>query len=281
MALLEALPDELIQHILHYLPPQDTLAHVLCLSRRLHRVAREPLLWKHYCQSTFRYWQRDHRFQDKLGARAQDVDWAGLFVLRLQRTARVARLLDSIVGSRVLRIHRIEQICRLGYDAKDYLLAQCRADESAPDVLARRYFACKILDSIHRGLAIEEWAKSHSHKASSPSDADVPDRESFDGGMKLERALGAFDMFMPHQEEGELDEVRVTPLVAAYPRLLASSSRSPRCSTDWPSSFAALFHASTPQLRGKRQWRSHAGCGGMASSGWPRSHGRILVCGTT
>jgi hypothetical protein len=34
--------------------------------------------------------------------------------------------------------------------------------------------------------------------------------ERLNCGMRLERALGAFDMFMLHDNEGDLDEVRFT-----------------------------------------------------------------------
>jgi F-box protein 21 len=142
MPSLHSLPDELIHQILHYLSPEQTLKTVAILSRRFNRIAHEPLLWKHYCQSNFRYWQSEHHFDDKVHGALHDVDWKGLHVLRLKRNSRIANLIDGIVASRVLRLEKTEQICQYGYDAKDYLLTQCRIDESAEDILARR---CVIL----------------------------------------------------------------------------------------------------------------------------------------
>ena len=56
-----------------------------------------------------------------------------------------------------------------------------------------RYYAHTALGSIHRSLAIQEW---HAYQASSLT---------LDG---LERALAAFDMFVIHGDEEDMDEVR-------------------------------------------------------------------------
>ena len=208
MSSLETLPDELVQHLLHYVPPEDILRNFSPLSKRLHRVAQEPLLWRYYCRTTFKYWNADHRLQEKLGHPVHNVDWKGLFLLRLRRNARAAVLLDGIVASRVSRMQKIEQICRFGYDVKDFLLSQCQVDDSAEDVLARRHYACTTLDSIHRGIAIAEWAKYQKHEAQH-FDEKTSYREQLNCGMELERALAAFDMFMLHDNEGDLNEVRL------------------------------------------------------------------------
>ena len=205
-SLLETLPDELVQHLLHYVPPEDILQNFSLLSKRLHRVAQEPLLWRYYCRTTFKYWNSDHRLGEKLRRPVHHVDWKALFLLRLRRNARAAVLLDGIVESRVLRLQKMEQICRFGYDVKDFLLAQCRVDESADDVLARRHYSCTVLDSIHRGLAIDEWANYQRHEAQHFNEK-ISYREQLNCGMRLERALGGFDMFMLHDNEGDLDEV--------------------------------------------------------------------------
>ncbi|KAI0799324.1 hypothetical protein GGR55DRAFT_669789 [Xylaria sp. FL0064] len=206
MPSLASLPDELIHHILHYLAPEQTLTAVALVSRRLNDIAHEPLLWKYYCQIGFRYWQAEHRFHDKLRGNLHDVDWKALYLLRLKRNARIANLVDGIVASRVSRLEKTEAICQYGYDAKDYLLTQCRIDDSAEDVLARRYYSCTVLDSIHRGLAIEEWAK-YQKFTGRRFDRNATNVERLNGGMRLERALGAFDMFMLHDNEGDLDEI--------------------------------------------------------------------------
>lgn len=58
-------------------------------------------------------------------------------------------------------------------------------------LIVRRYYANSVLDYVHRGKAIKEWRK-------------VLDGES----VNLERALGAFDLFILHDRNGDLNEVR-------------------------------------------------------------------------
>lgn len=136
--LLDQIPDEIIQHLLYYVSPEDTLHNFQLLSHRFRHLANEPLLWKYYCRNTFRFWHSEHDFHSKLRHIASDVDWKRLFILRKTRNGQISRLLDEIIATKVGRLRRIEQISRLGYDAKDFLLEQCRIDESAEDVLARR-----------------------------------------------------------------------------------------------------------------------------------------------
>ncbi|KAF7542818.1 hypothetical protein G7Z17_g11247 [Cylindrodendrum hubeiense] len=193
--LLDQVPDEIIHHLLYYVSPEDNLASFQLLSHRLNRLADEPLLWKYYCQRTFRFWNPEHGFHRRLKQRASEVDWKRLFILRNTRNARVSHLLDDILATKVGRLMKFEQICRLGYDAKDFLLDQCHTEESVEDVLARRN---SILDSIHRSLAIEEW-----HKMQPLNTA--PARHF--SNSSLERALGAFDLFVLHDQPGDLDDI--------------------------------------------------------------------------
>ncbi|KAJ2984567.1 hypothetical protein NUW58_g5993 [Xylaria curta] len=205
MSSLSSLPAELIHQILQYLSPEHTLTAIALVSRRFNDIANEPLLWRYYCQAYFRYWQAEHCFHDKVRGKVHDVDWKALYLLRLRCNNHIGNLIDGIVASRVSRLAKTEQICQYGYDAKDYLLTQCRVDESVEDVLARRYYSCTVLDSIHRSLAIEEWAKYQQYTQGSSRNASNVER--LNGGMRLERALGAFDMFMLHDNEGDLDEI--------------------------------------------------------------------------
>lgn len=135
---LDRVPDEIIQHLLHHVSPEDTLQCFQLLCHRSHRLANEGLLWRYHCRSTFRYWHPDHGFGQKLHAAVASVDWKRLFLLRARRNRTVSQLFDAILKTKVGRLRKIERICRLGYDAKDFLLVQCHAPESAPDVLARR-----------------------------------------------------------------------------------------------------------------------------------------------
>jgi F-box protein 21 len=136
---LDDFPDEIIRHILLYIPPEDTLCHFQLLSQRCHHLANEPLLWRWHCKNSFRYWNPEHKLEEKLRALASSVDWRGLWITRKRRNNRAARLLDGVISTKVGQIRRMEGICELGFDVKDYLLEQCRVGESAEDVLARRY----------------------------------------------------------------------------------------------------------------------------------------------
>lgn len=138
MTALEDIPDEILQHILSFVSPQDNLVRVQLLSRRLNHLANEPLLWRSHCQSSFTYWDSSHSFPAKLAGSVFDVDWKALFLVRKAREARASMLFDGILASKLGRARRFEQICLLGYDAKDFLLEQCRTIDSAKDVLARR-----------------------------------------------------------------------------------------------------------------------------------------------
>lgn len=135
---LDDVPDEILKHLLGYVSPEDNLLIVQLLSRRLNRLANEPLLWKSHCLNSFKYWNPDHDFRQKLEEPVKDVDWKSLYILRKQRTARIAHLFDGILATQVGRLHKFEQICTLGYDAKDFLLEQYHADDELEDVLARR-----------------------------------------------------------------------------------------------------------------------------------------------
>ncbi len=53
-----------------------------------------------------------------------------------------------------------------------------------------RYYANSVLDYLHRSMALAEWAKILRGEA-------VP----------LERALGSFDLFVLHDQQGDLLEV--------------------------------------------------------------------------
>jgi F-box protein 21 len=135
---LEHVPDEIIRHILLYLPPEYTLACFQLVSRRYHHLANEPLLWRWHCQSSFRHWNPEHQFQERLRVLASSVDWRGLWITRKRRNNKAARLLDGVISTKVGQSRKLGGICKLGYDVKDYLLEQCHVDESAEDVLARR-----------------------------------------------------------------------------------------------------------------------------------------------
>lgn len=53
-----------------------------------------------------------------------------------------------------------------------------------------RYYATAVLDHVHRSKALAQWAKLGKGE-------DIP----------LERALGSFDLFVLHDQHGDLLEV--------------------------------------------------------------------------
>ncbi|KAK3305534.1 uncharacterized protein B0T15DRAFT_555780 [Chaetomium strumarium] len=189
---LEDIPDEIIRHILLYLPPEDAFGSFQLVSRRFYHLASEPLLWKWHCQSSFRYWNPEHRFQEKLQALASSVNWKRLWTLRKRRNDKAARLLNGVISTNVGRLKKVQGICELGFDVKDFLLEQCHVDPSADDFLARRYYANSTLDSIHRGVAVEVWSRYQGQPSSSRN---------------LDTALGAFDMFVLHDQNQDLDYI--------------------------------------------------------------------------
>ena len=135
---LNDLPDEIIQQILFYTSPEDALI-VERVSRRLARLANEPLLWRYHCLTSFNYWDSKHRIRQKFAGRVADVDWKKIYFYRQDVDIQTTRTLDEILASQIKRIEKFERISQFGYDAKDTLLRHCSTGEAAEDVLARRY----------------------------------------------------------------------------------------------------------------------------------------------
>ncbi|CAI6093292.1 unnamed protein product [Clonostachys chloroleuca] len=197
MMSLNQLPDEIIRHILFYLSPLDTLHGVGLTCRHLARLSKEGLLWRFHCIQTFKYWHPSHAFRTLLRLPPPQTDWKRLFVLRYDRNKQISRLLNGILRTQVGRHKRFERITKFGYDAKDFLLEHCDADDSFEDVLARRYFAHAALDAIHRHLAVEQWISLKTME--SESDTHNP--------LELEKSLGAFDMFVLHGQLGDMNDI--------------------------------------------------------------------------
>ncbi|TVY59301.1 F-box only protein 21 [Lachnellula cervina] len=184
------LPDEIIQHILYFVPPLDIILSVQRTSQRLHNLSSQPLLWRYHCRVQFTYWDPKHRIRQKFLGGIGDVDWQALYAHRAKVDLKTTRILDSTLERQVDRIQKFELIADFGYDAKDTLLQHCHTDEQAEDVLARRYYANAILDHVHRTKALAEWEKILRGE-------DIP----------IERALGSFDLFVLHDQPGDLLEI--------------------------------------------------------------------------
>lgn len=205
---LNHLPDEILHSILCHSHPRFCAA-LEQASRRFENVTNEPLLWRHYCQIHYKYWDRSHGIIRKLASPVSTVDWKALFVLRYRIDRSVTQLLDSILASQTGRIEKFRAVIGFGYDAKDTLLRHSEV-ESGEDHLARklapnfhsgarraklltinyRYYARALLTCLHRSIAVPEWAKLRRGEP-----------------VSLERALGAFDLFIPESGYGDLDEV--------------------------------------------------------------------------
>ncbi|KAK2628890.1 hypothetical protein QTJ16_001993 [Diplocarpon rosae] len=189
-ATLIRLPDEVLRHIVSFCLPGDVLRNVQCLSRRFRRLAGEPLLWRYHCRVEFRYWDPKHNIQQKFMGNLNDVDWKLLYINRRKVDIETTSSLDSILERQTNRLSMFQSIADHGYDAKDTLLRHCHTDDAVEDVLARRFYATSVLDHVHRAKALAEW-----HKVASGEN------------VALERALGAFDLFILHDQRGDFLEI--------------------------------------------------------------------------
>ncbi len=113
-----ALPDEVIQAILWYLPAPTAVA-LQQTCRRFVNVVNEPLLWKSYCRRQFRWWKRRPPF----GSSSSDsIEWKSLYADRHRSAAATRTAISQIVTDDVGRLDRIATILEAGYDVKDTLL---------------------------------------------------------------------------------------------------------------------------------------------------------------
>ncbi|KAL1958475.1 hypothetical protein VTO42DRAFT_4339 [Malbranchea cinnamomea] len=184
------LPDEILHTILCYASASSATA-LEQTSSRFRNVANAHLLWRHYCQADFTFWDARHHIGHKLAAPPAAVRWKDVYKTRRLIDRATTRLLDSILASQTGRIEKVHQIIGFGYDAKDTLLRHARArEEETEDYLARRYYSNAILGCLHRALAIPEWQRLK-------DGADVP----------IHRALGVFDLLVLETGRGDFDDI--------------------------------------------------------------------------
>ncbi|KAL4869631.1 hypothetical protein BDV12DRAFT_184966 [Aspergillus spectabilis] len=186
---LSDLPEELLHNILLFCHPLGS-ASLERTSRRFRGVTNEPLLWRHYCQTHFKFWARGHGMPAKLSKAISTVDWKALYISRHVVDRTTSRFLDSILASQTGRIDKFRSVVNYGYDAKDTLLRNILVDPGAEDYLARRYYAKALLTCLHRSIAIPEWVGLKNGD-------EVP----------LANALAAFDLFIPESGFGNFDEI--------------------------------------------------------------------------
>jgi F-box protein 21 len=133
---LKNLPEEILHYILCHSHPLSAAA-LQQTSHRFGDVTTSALLWRHYCQTYYKSWDRRHEIQKKFAGSAPSVDWKALFVARYQIDGSVTRLLDSILASQTGRIEKFRAVIEYGYDAKDALLGNIQV-QWGDDHLARR-----------------------------------------------------------------------------------------------------------------------------------------------
>lgn len=131
------LPDEILRSICFFLAWNDALS-LHSTSRRLRDVANEHLLWKYYCQSSFKYWAASHQISAK-SADPSFVQWKQLFQKRHEAEFKTKSTLQAIISGQKGRTPKIESIVDLGYDSKVVLLQSHAGASKFDDHLARRY----------------------------------------------------------------------------------------------------------------------------------------------
>jgi F-box protein 21 len=131
-----SLPDEVIQSILSYLPPAQIPA-VQLLSRRFANIAAEPLLWRHFCASSFRWWHKGHKLKERLQKPAS-TDWRDLYANRHRASRNARTALDQILDNETGRLDQIQKILEAGYDAKEVLLDAFHSAKDSDKYLAQR-----------------------------------------------------------------------------------------------------------------------------------------------
>ncbi|KAL2361022.1 hypothetical protein RJZ56_006095 [Blastomyces dermatitidis] len=186
---LDSLPDEVLHTILCYSPASTALT-LERTSRRFQSATNVPLLWRLYCQKDFKFWDHRHEFQRRLAGPVSAVDWKALYALRRRIDVTTTQMLDSILMNQTGRIEKTHRIVQFGYDAKDTLLRHATVGEEWEDHLARRYHSIAILGCLHRTMAIPVWNRLKNKE-------DIP----------LERALGAFDMFVLEAGPGDFNDI--------------------------------------------------------------------------
>lgn len=183
------LPEELINEVFVFLPWRELVACQLTC-RSLWRISKESLIWRRHCINDYKYWQGEGYFESLLRAPPASINWKQLFTHRKKQDRAIDQDLESILDSQANRVSTIHHTVLTRYDAKDALLRHLDVADDAEDVLSRRYWASEILGSIERSEALEEWLKLAAGE-------DVP----------LERALGAFDLFVAAKPPLALDDI--------------------------------------------------------------------------
>jgi F-box protein 21 len=133
---LTDLPSEVLQVILSYLPPLSNIA-LQQTCRHFADITNEPLLWKDYCQQTYKWWDTRHAFKLRL-QNPSFTEWKDVFAKRHQTSRTTRKAVDKIVAKELGRLDSLKVILEAGYDAKHDLLDMFWNAASSPNCLAQR-----------------------------------------------------------------------------------------------------------------------------------------------
>ncbi|RYP27357.1 hypothetical protein DL767_007729 [Monosporascus sp. MG133] len=185
------LPDELLEAIASNLSASDLVAFGKTC-KRAHKITCESSIWKQHCISTWRYWEERHDLPGKLDLPPGQTDWHKLYSERAQIDREALDVFNQMLLTQRRRYERMQQIAAHRYDVKDLMLSlKNETPDSAEDVLARRYHANAILGQVHRATAVEKWMSLQQGQP-----------------VKLEEALGAYDLFVLAGDKGDLGDIK-------------------------------------------------------------------------
>ena len=131
-----SLPDEVIQAILSHVPPQQAL-RVQSVCSRFVNVAAEPLLWRGYCEDSFRWWAKGHGLKERL-QEPSSTDWRRLYADRHRASRSTRRALSEMLDSETGRLDQLQQVLEIGYDAKGALIDAFYSAKQSDKYLAQR-----------------------------------------------------------------------------------------------------------------------------------------------
>lgn len=141
---LDSLPQEILHNILCYCHPRSCAA-LEQTARQFRCITNEPVLWRLYCKSQFKFWDSRHNLGPKLTGPLSAVNWKALYIHRHLADRATCRILDSILATQTGRIEKSRSILNFGCDAKDALLRNVSAKADEVDYLARRFAALSLL----------------------------------------------------------------------------------------------------------------------------------------
>lgn len=129
---LSSLPTEILQNIVCLVSPEDAIA-LAQASHRLLEITYEPLVWRHFCLSRYRFW--DDKWHSKL--KGKEAEWRDVYCQKREIDQKVMSFFEQIITRQSGRIDLFQGISNFRYDAKDVLLEQTKVSQNAADYLSR------------------------------------------------------------------------------------------------------------------------------------------------